>query len=100
MKLKRFRAPQNGELRNRCGDAEDRRYARRTMNSVRWGRTWANHATYVHPYPGLQRYTVAARPEHHELIKRREAERNAAARVTNTTRNTATTTDASAAHGS
>jgi hypothetical protein len=48
------------------------------INNHAWGRTWANRATYVHPYPGLHRYTVAAHPEHHELIKRSEAERNAA----------------------
>ena len=48
------------------------------INNHAWGRTWANRATYVHPYPGLHRYTVAAHPEHHELIKRSETERKAA----------------------
>lgn len=48
------------------------------INNVRWERTWANRATYVHPYPGLHRYAPAARVEHHELIPRSAAERRAA----------------------
>lgn len=48
------------------------------INNVRWERTWANRATYVHPYPGIHRYAASARVEHHELIRRSEAERKAA----------------------
>lgn len=48
------------------------------INNVRWERTWENRATYVHPYPGIHRYAASARVEHHELIARSEAERQAA----------------------
>ena len=48
------------------------------INNVRWGRTWANRATYVHPYPGVHRYVATNRVEHHELIKRSPNERTAA----------------------
>jgi Protein of unknown function (DUF3300) len=48
------------------------------INNVRWGRTWANRATYVHPYPGVHRYAAANRVEHHELVKRSPNERTAA----------------------
>src|SRR5580692_7918503 len=39
------------------------------INNARWGRTWANRATYVHPYPAIHRAPPgAARPaEGHEL---------------------------------
>jgi hypothetical protein len=52
------------------------------VNNVAWGRTWANRGVYVHPYPGIHRYTPAqyhaAAAEHHELVKRSEAEKTAA----------------------
>jgi hypothetical protein len=52
------------------------------VNNVRWGRTWVNRTTYVHPYPEVHRYTAAqyhaAGAEHHELVKRSDAERTAA----------------------
>jgi hypothetical protein len=48
------------------------------VNNVRWQRTWVNRATYVHPYPGLHRYAPANRVEHHELVQRSDAERQAA----------------------
>ena len=52
------------------------------VNNVRWGRTWVNRTTYVHPYPEVHRYTAAqyhaAAAEHHELVKRSDAERTAA----------------------
>ncbi len=52
------------------------------INNARWGRTWVNRTTYVHPYAGVRRYApVAGRPavvhEGHELQGRSEAERNA-----------------------
>jgi hypothetical protein len=50
------------------------------VNNVRWGRTWVNRTTYVHPYPEVHRYTAAQyhAAEHHELVKRSDAERTAA----------------------
>jgi hypothetical protein len=42
-----------------------------------WGRTWANRATYVHPYT-LPRYEPARRVETHQLIERSAREREAA----------------------
>jgi len=48
------------------------------INNVRWERTWVNRGVYVHPYPGIHRYVAANRIEHHELIRRSEAERAAA----------------------
>jgi hypothetical protein len=50
------------------------------VNNVRWDRTWANRTTYVHPYPGVHRYTAAQyhAAEHHELVKRSDAEKKAA----------------------
>jgi hypothetical protein len=50
------------------------------VNNVRWQRTWVNRTTYVHPYPGVHRYTAAQyhAAEHHELVKRSDAERQAA----------------------
>lgn len=49
------------------------------INNARWGRTWANRATYVHPYPNVHRFAAAERGhEMHELHARSEAERSAA----------------------
>jgi len=42
-----------------------------------WGRTWANRATYVHPYR-VQRYEAARRVETHELMARSAQEKEAA----------------------
>lgn len=47
------------------------------INNVRWGRTWANRATYAHPYPGIHRYVATNRVEHHELVRRSPNERQA-----------------------
>src|SRR5580704_5550374 len=48
------------------------------LNNARWGRTWANRATYVHPYPAVRRVAGGARPaERHEVRPRSEEERNA-----------------------
>jgi Protein of unknown function (DUF3300) len=44
----------------------------------RWERTWANRATYVHHYDDFHRWNGARGVEQHELIRRNEAERNAA----------------------
>ena len=46
------------------------------VNNVPWGRTWANRATYVHPYT-VRRFAASAPrpPERHELVKRSDAER-------------------------
>ena len=49
------------------------------INSARWGRTWGNRATYVHPYPAVPRYAAAAHaPEAHALHPQTERERAAA----------------------
>jgi hypothetical protein len=49
------------------------------INNARWDRNWANRRVYVHPYPGVHRYAATNHAvEHHELIHRSEAERNAA----------------------
>lgn len=48
------------------------------INNARWGRTWANRRTFVHPYPGVRRFAPSARVEHHELIARSVRERTAA----------------------
>ncbi len=48
------------------------------IGNARWGRTWANRRTYVHPYVGVQRFSGPRPAEHHELIKRSEPERRAA----------------------
>lgn len=45
-----------------------------------WGRTWFNRTTYVHPFPGVRRFSgpVGRAPvEHHELIHRSPVERAA-----------------------
>ena len=48
------------------------------VNNARWGRTWANRATYVHPYAGVRRFTAAQRvPEAHQLHERSTQERAA-----------------------
>ena len=48
------------------------------INNARWDRNWANRRVYVHPYPGVHHYTAANHAvEHHELVHRSEAERNA-----------------------
>ncbi len=49
------------------------------VNNAPWGRTWANRATYVHPYT-VRRFAASAPrpPERHELVKRSPAEREAA----------------------
>jgi hypothetical protein len=46
------------------------------VNSVPWGRTWANRANYVHPY-SVRRFAASAPrpPERHELVRRSPAER-------------------------
>lgn len=49
------------------------------INNARWGRTWVNRATYVHPY-AIRRVgggRVADWHDHHELIGRSERERSA-----------------------
>jgi hypothetical protein len=50
------------------------------LNNARWGRTWANRAAYVHPYPAIRRPGpgFARPPEAHALENRSEQERNAA----------------------
>jgi hypothetical protein len=48
------------------------------INNARWGRTWVNRGTYVHPYAGVRRFASAQRvPEHHELHGRSAPERAA-----------------------
>jgi hypothetical protein len=46
------------------------------INNAPWGRTWANRATYVHPYT-VRRFAASAPrpPERHELVKRSPSER-------------------------
>jgi hypothetical protein len=49
------------------------------VNNARWGRTWVNRATYVHPYVGVRRYAAVQRaPEAHALHERSTQERAAA----------------------
>jgi hypothetical protein len=52
------------------------------INDHAWGRTWANRASYVHPYEGVRRAGPGAvRPaEAHRLQERSPAERDAARR--------------------
>jgi hypothetical protein len=45
---------------------------------ARWGRTWANRGTYVHPYAAFHRWAGPRGVEQHQLIPRTEAERRAA----------------------
>jgi hypothetical protein len=52
------------------------------LNNARWGRTWVNRTSYVHPYEGVRRFApVAGRPavnhEAHELHGRSENEKQA-----------------------
>ena len=50
------------------------------INNARWGRTWVNRTTYVHPYT-IRRVDVVRGPDwhdHHELVERSERERSAA----------------------
>jgi len=48
------------------------------INNAPWRRTWVNRHEYVHPYPGVRRYTPAQRvPERHEVHERTERERAA-----------------------
>ena len=46
------------------------------INNAPWARTWANRATYVHPY-GVPRYTAPRPVEEHRLIERSPRERDA-----------------------
>ncbi len=50
------------------------------LNNARWGRTWVNRASYVHPYAGIRRPAPGfVRPaEAHALESRSPAEREAA----------------------
>src|SRR5580658_2071209 len=50
------------------------------VNNARWGRTWVNRATYVHPYPMIHRPApgVARPAEAHAVERRSEPERTAA----------------------
>jgi hypothetical protein len=57
------------------------------INNAPWGRTWANHVAYVHPYPAVRRVAAARsgvaapRPvEQHALHERSPAERESARR--------------------
>jgi hypothetical protein len=51
------------------------------VNNARWGRTWANRAVYVHPYPAVHHYAAGAHaPEAHALHAQSEHERAAARR--------------------
>jgi hypothetical protein len=58
------------------------------INNAPWGRTWANHVAYVHPYPAVRRVAPAARSggvaprpvEQHQLRERSPAERESARR--------------------
>lgn len=46
------------------------------INNARWGRSWVNRGTYVHPY-GLPRYSGPRPAERHELHERSAREREA-----------------------
>jgi len=49
------------------------------INNARWGRTWVNRTTYVHPFPAVRRYTAAQRvPDAHALHPQTARERAAA----------------------
>src|SRR5580658_1198862 len=58
------------------------------INNAPWGRTWANHVAYAHPYPAVRRVAPAARSggapprpvEQHQLRERSPAERDSARR--------------------
>jgi hypothetical protein len=49
------------------------------INNARWGRTWVNRTTYVHPYTIRRVEVVRATDwhDHHELVERSERERSA-----------------------
>jgi hypothetical protein len=49
------------------------------VNNARWGRTWVNRTTYVHPYTIRREAPVRAADwhDHHELVERSERERSA-----------------------
>jgi hypothetical protein len=50
------------------------------VNNARWGRTWVNRATYVHPYPAIHRPMVGApRPAESHAVERRSVEERTAA---------------------
>lgn len=46
------------------------------INNAPWRRTWANRATYLHPY-AVRRYAVPAPPEQHRAVPRSAREREA-----------------------
>jgi hypothetical protein len=46
------------------------------INNAPWRRTWANRATYVHPYT-VRRYAAPRLPEQHRAVPRNEREREA-----------------------
>jgi len=49
------------------------------INAAPWGRTWANRAVYVHPYPAVRRFAPAQRvADAHALRGQTERERQAA----------------------
>ncbi len=48
------------------------------LGGARWGRTWANRGSYVHPYANFHRYSGPRGPEQHQLIPRSQEERRAA----------------------
>jgi hypothetical protein len=49
------------------------------VNAAPWGRTWANRAVYVHPYPAVRRFAPAQRvADAHALHGQTERERQAA----------------------
>jgi hypothetical protein len=50
------------------------------INNSPWRRTWANRASYVHPYEGVRRYSGPRPAEAHELHERSAPEREAARR--------------------
>lgn len=45
------------------------------LNNARWGRTWANRTTYVHPY-SVPRYSGTRPPERHAVAPRTPRERD------------------------
>jgi hypothetical protein len=46
------------------------------VNNARWGRTWVNRTTYVHPY-AVRRYVAPRPPEPHRAVERSDRERAA-----------------------
>ncbi len=49
------------------------------INNARWGRSWGNRASYVHPYEGVHRFGPGFQrpPDAHELHERNDRERGA-----------------------